>query len=1054
MKYVLKNKNRLKVIMCLFIALLSVSVSAVHGQSSSERTKLTGTVVDENGEALVGVSVLVKGSTIGVITDINGKFTLNVPSNAKELLFSYVGYESQTIALGKQTQIKVVLAEINEELQEIVVVGYGVQKKESTVAAISQVKGDDLLKVSASNISAALSGQITGVTAIQSSGKPGDDNAKIYIRGVSSWQGNDPLILVDGVEREYTQINPNEIETISVLKDASATAVFGVRGANGVILITTKRGEKGKVKVAVTGELTAKSPTGIIAPIDSYNTALVMNMAARNDNAFNQIISDDVLEHYRLQDMPYIYPNTNWQDLLLNDVAFSQNFNVNVSGGTDFARVFTSLSYTGESDILNTRRQAEYDPRYKYDKINYRFNADVNATKTTVFSIDAGGYIGIRNQPYETNNQRLYRPLFTLGPMLIPAYYPASVLDTYPDPLRPEELGDRIATTGLANAENPFVANNYSGSRTQRTSNLNVSLKLSQKLDFITKGLVLKGTASFNSTTAFERSISYDAVTYRLNPTLNWDRAVGRSGTLDGEGPQTVPVPSTESVSGTPYRSWYLEASLNYNRTFGQHAITGLFLGQRRKAQSNVDFPSFQQGIAARVTYDYASKYLLEANLSVNGSEQFAPEHRYGVFPSFGLGWNLHNEEFFKPVLPVLSRAKIRGSWGMVGSDAAGSRWLYTSSYTVGGTGNKYNAGTASNPGVKNNLILEEAAANANATWEKAVKQDIGVEVSFLKNQLFVLHVDLFKEHRYDILLDRMSVPDWFGVGLKQQNMGETETYGYEIELKFQNRTSNGFYYWIKPAVSFSDNRIIFRDEPLYKPEYQKQAGKRIYQLFGNVRQGWVQDADMLMNSIRYGSGQFSLGDTRWIDFNGDGVIDVNDEVPIGYAREYPLYNFTLNGGFRYKNFDFDITFAGATCYSKVVSDAFMWPLHRLSNQVFEYQQDVWSPSNPDAAYPSYRYDANRINNNVSDGDVNSNTIYDATYVRLKSMNLGYNLPKEICGMLGVESVNIYLRGNNLFTWSPFYPLSDPEASDSGLNLANAYYPMLRRFQLGAKFMF
>lgn len=1052
MKYVFRKNLLIKAMLGLFIV-LGFSVNAIQAQTS-DKTQLTGTVLDENGEGLLGVSVIVPGTTVGVITDINGKFVLSVPTGAKQLTFSYVGYQSQTITIGKTTHFSIVLNENNKELNEVVVIGYGTQKKESTVAAIAQVKGDDLLKVSATSISAALTGQITGVSTVQNSGKPGDDAAKIYIRGVSSWQGNSPLVMVDGVEREFNQIDPNEIETISILKDASATAVFGVRGANGVILITTKRGEKGKVKVSVTGEVTAKTPTGIIAPMNSYNTGLVMNQAARNDNAFNQIISDEVLEHYRTQDMPYVYPSTNWQEIMLKDYAQSQNYNVNISGGTDFARVFTSLSYTGEGDIMNTKKQAAYDPRYKYDKVNYRFNTDINATKTTVLSIDAGGYIGIRNQPFETNNQRLYRPLFTLGPMLIPAEYPASVLETYPDLLRPEETGYRIASTGLANAENPIVANNYSGSRTVRTSNLNVSLKLAQNLDFITKGLLFKATASYNSTTGYERTISYDAVTYRLYPTLTWDRYVGRAGTLDREGPITVPSPSTEGIAGTPVRSWYFEASLNYNRTFGKHAVTALALGQRRKAQDDVSFPSYQQGLATRVTYDYDNRYLLEGNLSVNGSEQFSPEHRYGVFPSFGLGWNLHNEAFFKPLQSAISRAKLRASWGMVGSDAAGSRWLYTSSYSVGGTGNKYNAGTASYPGVVNTLILEDAAANINATWEKAIKQDVGIELSFFKNQSVVLNIDLFKEHRYDILLDRMSVPDWFGVGMKQQNMGETQTHGYEIELKFQHRTKNGLYFWVKPAISFSDNRIITRDEPLYKPEYQKQAGKRIYQLFGNVSQGWVQNADQLMNSTRFGSSLFGLGDTRWVDFNGDGVIDVNDEVPIGYSQQYPLYNLSLNGGLRYKNFDLDVTFAGVTGYSKVVVDAFMWPLHRLTNQVFEYQLDVWSPSNPNAGYPSFRYDANRINNNISDGDANSNTVYDATYVRLKAVNLGYTVPKKITKMLGLGDLNIFLRGNNLFTWSPFYPLSDPEASDDGLNLSNAYYPMLRRFQLGAKLTF
>jgi TonB-linked SusC/RagA family outer membrane protein len=1054
MKHVFRKSIFFKALLCSFFIMLSIPVSFVSGQSNPGRLNLNGVVLDENEEPLIGVSVFVPGTNTGVITDFNGKFEISVPNNARELAFSYVGYISRTIQIKNNTTFNVILEESSKELQEIVVVGYGVQKKESSVAAISQVKGDALTKVAATNLSSALAGQVSGVSTVQISGKPGDDNAKIYIRGVSSWQGNDPLVMVDGVERDFDQIDPNEVETISVLKDASATAVFGVRGANGVILITTKRGARGKVKVNVTAEQTMKSPTGIIAPMDSYNTALVMNMAARNDNTFNKLLSDEILQHYKLQDMPYVYPNTNWQEVMLKDMAFSQKYNVNISGGTEFARVFSSITYTSENDILKTEKQALYDPSHRYDKVNYRFNADVDITKTTLLSIDAGGYIGIQNQPYETSSQRLFRPIFTLGPMDIPPYYPESVLDMYPDTKRPEELGRRIATTTITNAENPLVASNYSGSRTQKTSNLNVSLKLNQKLDFITKGLYFKAVASFNNTVAFENTISYNAATYRLQQNLNWDRIMGRTGNMDNEAPIALPVASTETLTGSPFKSWYFEGSLNYNRVFGKHTVTGLIVAQRRKAQSNVNFPSFQQGIASRVTYDFDSKYLLEANLGINGSEQFSPKNRYGIFPSFGVGWNLHHEEFFKPVLPLFSRAKIRSSWGLVGSDAAGSRWLYTSSYSVGGNGTKYRSGTESSPGIINTLILEDAAANANTTWEKAVKKDIGIEFSLLQNQLFVFHIDFFHEHRYDILLNRMSIPDMFGVGMKQQNLGATETQGYEVELKFQQTKTKDLYYWVKTGVNFSDNRIISRDEPLYTPEYQKQEGKRIFQIFGNEHQGLVQNADMLMNSMRYGSGQFSLGDTRWIDFNGDGVIDVNDNVPIGYTTEYPLYTFNLAGGLRYKNFEFDYLFVGVTCFSKIVWDNFRWPLHRLSNQVFEYQLDAWSPTNPDARYPAYRYDVNRTNNTIADGNSNGNAIYDGTFFRLKSVNISYSISKKTTEKLGFGNINFFLRGNNLFTWSPFYPLSDPEASDSGTNLGYGYYPMLRRFQLGTRFTF
>jgi len=1035
----------------LFFLILFCPALMVYSQHT---VTVTGTVNDAEGEPLPGVTVVVKGKGAGTVTDIDGNYRISNLISSDVLVFSFIGLETQEIAVGSRQVIDVTLLTQVKELEEVIVVGYGVQKKESSVAAISQVKGDDLIKVASTNISAALTGQLPGVSTVQMSGKPGSDGAKIYIRGISSWMGNDPLVMVDGVERDFNEIEPTEIETISVLKDASATAVFGVRGANGVILITTKRGKKGQVKVNVILEQTLKTPINMLAPMDSYNTGLVMNQAARNDDSFNKILSDEILEHYKLQDMPYIYPNTNWQDVMFKDLAFSQKYSVNISGGTDLARIFSSLTYTGDNDVLKTEKQPFYDPRHRYDKMNYRFNADVDITKTTLLSIDAGGYIGIRNQPFETSAQRLFRPIFVMGPMDIPPYYPKSVIDMYPDSKRPEETGVRIASTTIPNFENPMIASNYSGSRTQKTNNLNVSFKINQNLDIITQGLSFKGSVAFNNTIGYQSTIEYNAVTYRLRPNLSWDRIVGRDGKADNEGPVELPVASTESLTGSPFKNWYYEASLNYSRTFDKHVVTGLLVGQRRKAQSDVDFPMYQQGIASRVTYDYDNKYLLEANLGINGSEQFAPQNRYGIFPSFGLGWNLHHERFFSPLLPIISRAKIRSSWGLVGSDASSSRWLYTSAYTVGGTGVKYNPGTESSPGTAYNLILEESAANLNATWEKAIKRDIGAELAFLENQMFTLNFDFFDEYRYDILLDRLSVPDWFGVGMKQQNLGSTKTKGYEVDLKFQYAINRNLNYWIKGGVNFSDNRIISRDEPMYKPEYQKQAGKRIFQMFGLVSQDLIQDPDMMMNSIRYGSMMFNLGDIRWVDFNGDGVIDMNDEVPIGYTQQYPLYTFNFSSGLRYKNFEFDFMFVGATGVSRKVDDAFRWPLHRLTNQAFEYQLDVWSPTNRDARYPSFRYDGNRLNNTIADGHINSNSIYDATYIRLKTVNLNYNVPAKITKQLGMSNLNVYLRGNNLWTWSPFFPLADPEISDGGNALAMANYPLVRRFQIGLTFTF
>ena len=840
--------------MLLPVLLPGGAIYAQGTDQAGDRT-VNGIVTDESGIPLVGVYVFVENTTNGVSTNLDGEYSIVISENDPTLVFSCLGFQTQKFPITGSTTINVALAQDAQNLDEVVVVGYGVQKKESSVAAITQVKGDDLANVNATSISNALSGQVPGVSIVQTSGEPGYEATNIMIRGVSSWVSSSPLVLVDGVERDFSNIDPTEIETMSVLKDASATAVFGVRGANGVILITTKRGQAGEVKVNFSAEAGIKQPINMISPMDSYNTGLVINEARKNDNDWGAMLSDEVLEHYRVQDMPYVYPNTNWQDALLKN-GIQHKYNVNVSGGTDFARVFASLSYLHEGDVIRTEKNEAYDPTYKYDRYNYRFNVDMNVTKTTVISIDAGGYIGIKNRPYESNTQRRFRPLYCLGPMDGVLYYPAEVLDEYPDLLHPDETGMRLGTTDLTNAENPMIANSYSGSTTIKTSNINLSVRLKQDLSFITKGLSAKIQASYNNLSRWLRSIEYNAITYKLLESGTWVRRVGRDENTRDE---NIPSVGTESLDGNPYpvRNYYYEFSVDYNRTFGKHTVTGLVVGQRRKVMQNAVFPSYEQGIAARVTYDYNNKYLFEANLGYNGSEQFAPGKQYGLFPSFALGYNLHNEKFFQPLRKVINRAKIRASWGQVGSDAAGGeRWLYTSSF-VNGSGWNYTPGTPDETGPNRTPIVEENAANVNAGWEIATKRDIGFEISFLKNDMFVLSMDFYDEFRDGILLSRQSVPTYVGIQPKKMNLGQTKTRGYEIELKFQWSSPSGdWYVFAKPSIAFSDNRIISKDEPLYTPAYMKEEGYRIGQVFGYHHSGWIQDADVAMTSARYGGGQ------------------------------------------------------------------------------------------------------------------------------------------------------------------------------------------------------
>jgi TonB-linked SusC/RagA family outer membrane protein len=1038
-------KNLLIILLCFF------PLAAI----SQVRT-VTGKVTDDTGLPLIGVTVMIKGTTTGSITDLDGNYSIsNVPVRGT-LVYSFIGMVTEEVAVENRSIINVTLKDATIGLDEVVVVGYGVQIKESAVGSIEQIDGEILRRAGGTSLSNALTGQIPGVSTLQRSGEPGADAANIFIRGKSSWVDSSPLVLVDGVERNFNDIDPNEIETLSVLKDASATAVFGIKGANGVILITTKRGREGRTQLTYSSELTMKQPLLRRNMFESYETALLLNEAHRNDNNWHLLLSDKVLEHFRLQDEPYLYPNTDWAEHTVNDFGWAQKHNINVTAGNNFARVFSSLTYTYDGDIYNTVKQPDYNPEYRYDRYNYRTNLDVNATRSTVVSLDVGGFVGFRNRPYETASIRVHRPIYMLGPMEIPFMYPAEILEQYPDRVRPDETGDRYANTGVMNAQNPYNSLNNSGFKQERRTEINTTLQIKQDLEFITKGLSFQGKAAFGNSEAYEKQYALDEVSYKLLPNGTWLRYKGTEN-RDSEGP-VVPIgPGAENFSSPPFRRWYYEASVNYARSFDKHHVSGLLLGNRQERQNDLDFPRFEEGIVGRVTYNYGYRYLFEANLGINGSEQFSPENRYGVFPSFAVGWNLHQEKFFQNLVPFMERAKVRYSYGEVGSDnMGGQRWLYVSEYLYGTTNNfGYMPGTLTSTGRTITPLLEGQVANLNTTWERSKKENLGIELGFFKNNMIQLNMDFFHEKRDQILLNRLSLPAWFGVNAKAQNLGATESKGYELDLRFNYRLRNGMRYWLRGGYNYSDNRIIERDEPMYKPNYQQETGKRINQMFGYASVGFINNLDERAAVPRYPSGIVGLGDVVYIDFNGDGVIDDNDQVPMEYPGQYPLTTYNFSGGFAYKGFDLDVNFQGATDMTRFLVDAFLWPLHRLGNQYFDYQSNYWRPDNMDNPdFPAIRTDANRIANNIRDGQRKTIAMRDASYLRLKTAQIGYSIPREAAARIHVSGLRLYLQGTNLLTWTDI-PIGDPEGTDEGNgNVTFGYYPLIKRFTLGLQVTF
>ncbi|HOI49736.1 MAG TPA: SusC/RagA family TonB-linked outer membrane protein, partial [Prolixibacteraceae bacterium] len=838
--------------------------------------------------------------TIGTITDFDGNFNLVIPADSKFLTVSFVGLKTQEITIGSQTNFMISLSEETVGLEEVVVVGYGTQKKESVVGAITQVDNQSLVRSGTQNVTNAITGKLSGVLTIQQTGEPGSDNSEIIIRGLSSWNGSQPLVLVDGVERDFKSIDPNEVNTISVLKDASATAVFGAKGANGVIIVTTRRGIIGKPKMNFSGSYGLEKATRIPDHIDSYTTMSLLNVARMNGGQFEQLTPTHILDEYRNPSTPLNslrYPNVDWFDLLTHPYAPTSNANFNVSGGTNFIKYFCSLGHLYQNDFFKTYKNGYDDARYWYHRINYRANIDFNLTKSTVFSLNVGGDVGIKNQP----NSSPWRNLYATSPARFPAYFPEWVLEMVPDPDYPDANGIRLVQPFGEYTGNPYNNMHNGTFRRYLDTKLFTDLVLEQKLDFITKGLSFKGKASLstyfrnNSLKADysfpEYQLDYDKIGTNENP---WYRS-GQGDEVWYQAPLDINVGGLE---GGYYRDMYYEMALSYGNTFAQnHSVSGLALINFQQKNSGTDFAYYNAGVVGRATYDYKHKYLFEVNVGYTGSERFAPGNRFGFFPSGAVGWTISEEEFFKNAVPWMNKLKVRYSDGKVGSDKAGSRWLYMSDYYTDGRG----------------YIREDKGANVTAQWEEARKRDIGVEFGIFNN-LISASVDFFDEQREKMLLSPRTVTVLVGNTFKELNKGSLKKHGFEVELEFNKTTASQLNYWVKGIFGFNENRIIYKDDFPYAPDYTKDAGKPLgAQLNGVLLTGtgyFTSIDDIHNNPSPIISEKLNVGDYKYLDYSADGAITNLDKYPIDGSL-YPPITDSFSSGFSWKGFDFHLMFQG-----------------------------------------------------------------------------------------------------------------------------------------------
>lgn len=999
---------------------------------------VTGTVRDENGEPLPGVTISVPGKSIGTVTDLEGKYTLSVPEGST-LVFSFIGFETQSIAIGDRSVIDINLAEDLASLDEVVVVGFGTQKKESVTGAISSVETKDLLQSPVANVSNALVGRMPGLFAVQGSGEPGNDQSTLRIRGISTFSGQaDPLIMVDGIQVDnYNNIDPNEIENITILKDASSTAVYGVRGANGVILITTKRGKLGKPQLSITSNVAVLSFTDLRKQMNSYDYARLFNEAQRNDSyitgGYTPRFSDEDIEKYRSGEDPIFYPNTDWYGLLFKDQSIQTQHNLNISGGSEKVQYFISGGFfTQEGLFNNTRNIEEYDANRVFKRYNFRSNFNFDVTNRLKARIDISSQTE-QSKGSNTSTTRIIETAARANPLTSPGLIDGKVANL----------------TGLGATAHPIGALFSEGYNRRFRNFLQGSVRLDHDLDFITEGLKVHGILNYQNN-------NVETLVNRRNGGFVTYNAIRLPDGTVNLVPQGVEQPFGYSQNIDKSRRTYAEFGFNYNRSFGDHYITGLAnYNQTKLFDPSLAFliPNGFQGVVGRATYEYDGRYLTEFSFGYNGTENFAEGKRFGFFPAYSVGWVISEESFF-PKNDYLNFLKIRGSYGEVGNDRIGNfndpntRFLYRpSSFTINNNG--YYFGEVGSNYIGQRYAIEGRLGNPNLTWERAIKRNLGIEMSLWKNKIYIT-ADVFNENRDNILANRGTVPIIVGATLPAYNLGRMSNKGFDGDINFKDNFGK-FNYWLRGNFTYATNKVEFQDEVNRPYPYQMRTGQRFGQIFGLVADGlyntWEEVNDINRPISQWNSNRIQPGDIRYVDINGDGRIDQDDQVPIGYSN-FPEKIFGISFGGNINGFDFSVLFQGAGNVSFVY--------HRRQNLGFfensgavDYLVESWSAERYELGLPINFPRLTEDGNSLYTHNYQSNTYWleDGSYVRLKNVEIGYSFNEGILSKIGVNAARIYINGNNIFTWSKLLPGIDPENTTLGAN--DEPYPLTRTINIG-----
>lgn len=1038
-----------------------------------------GKVVDDRtSEPLVGATVKVKGSTIGTITDIDGNFALDIPDNISPIVFevSYMGYASKEAAPAKTTGFTIRLAEDSQTLEEVQIIAYGKQSKMSVTAAISSIDTKELLKSPSGSVANALSGAVTGLSSIQPSGQPGAENPSIYIRGTGSLSDelSKPLILVDGVERSFFQMDSHEIESITVLKDAASTAVFGVRGANGVVLVTTRRGVSGKPVISLNSSFGLTQALRNLKGVDSYTYATLYNEAQLSDNPSlteSQLgFSPFVIDMFRTNEDPIMFPNVDWNDYLFKNLAWQTQHNLTLSGGGERFRYFVSLGYLLQDGMLKQLGES-YDPNYQYKRFNYRSNVDIDITKSTLLKVNIGGHVGAKREP---RTDELWRKVLWSTPFSSPGIVDGKLISNI--------YSNRYISIGERSCPLDYYYN-Y-GYNVDTDNVLNLDLALEQKLDFITPGLSMNIKGAYNTNYNVKASRTPSGADSMCTPIYLGSIETPGMDFWDPRFDRTI-VYQTDGVSGLHEqmsygeevgrgRNWYGEFSLNYSRSFGDHDVSALFLyNQSKKYYPEtkidgkvfyMDIPTAYVGYVGRMTYAYKKRYMVDLNAGYNGSENFAPDKRFGFFPAVSAGWILSEEKFMKKQ-KVIDFLKLRASYGIVGNDKMeNARFLY-----MAGAWSGYNTvakgqgswqfgkdgGTGLLPDAKENTM-----GNPDVTWEKVAKQNYGIDLKMFDSRLS-LTADVFFEKRKDILSTRNTLPAITDINLPKINLGKVNNHGYELSLGWNDRAGK-VDYWLKANVSYAKNKIIYMDEVVPNEPYMAETGRSTGLTYGYIFDRFLQkddfDADGNLKKDENGRQilpQMALGtprpgDALFKDLNGDGVINGDDKTRFGYA-ERPDYVFGFLGGLKWKNFEFSMQWTAAMNASRILDGEYRNAFGSTnSRMLLKFLADGrWTEENPNSRFPRLTF-MNK-SHYLQTSDL---WLMNGSYLRLKTAEISYTLPqKDFLKKVGIESVRFYCNGYNLLTL--FSDLNDIDIDPAGVtDGGNNNYPNIRIYNFGVNISF